>query len=88
MRTWDAHACREQFPALRRTVHNHPAVYFDGPAGSQVPARVIEAVSRYLAETNATEDPNIDLAVGKPFDLAELAKLIEELLERQVASSE
>ena len=56
MRTWDAHACREQFPALRRTVHNHPAVYFDGPAGSQVPARVIEAVSRYLAETNANHD--------------------------------
>ena len=56
MKTWDAHACREQFPALRRTVHNHPAVYFDGPAGSQVPARVIEAVSRYLAETNANHD--------------------------------
>ena len=41
------------FPALDRWVGGRPAVYFDGPGGSQVPARVIEAVGRYLARTNA-----------------------------------
>jgi cysteine desulfurase family protein (TIGR01976 family) len=45
--------CRRQFPALARLVGGRPAVYFDGPAGSQVPGRVIEAVGRYLAATNA-----------------------------------
>lgn len=45
--------CRNQFPALKRTVGNMPVAFFDGPGGSQVPDRVIAAVSHYLAQTNA-----------------------------------
>jgi cysteine desulfurase family protein (TIGR01976 family) len=45
--------CRDQFPALGRPFGDSPAVYLDGPAGSQVPDRVIRAVGRYLSETNA-----------------------------------
>jgi cysteine desulfurase family protein (TIGR01976 family) len=45
--------CRLQFPALSRRIGEHSAVYLDGPAGSQVPQRVIEAVSHYMAHTNA-----------------------------------
>ena len=45
--------CREQFPALARELDAQPVVYLDGPGGSQVPRRVIDAVSRCLAETNA-----------------------------------
>ena len=37
--------CRNEFPALSRIVNGRPAVYFDGPAGSQVPRRVVEAIS-------------------------------------------
>lgn len=44
---------REQFPALRRRVGNQLAVYFDGPAGTQVPQRVIDAISDYLSQRNA-----------------------------------
>jgi len=44
---------REQFPALKRTVNGRPAVFFDGPAGSQVPTCVAEAVRDYLLEKNA-----------------------------------
>ncbi len=51
--TLDVTWCRRQFPALAREVAGRPAVYFDGPAGSQVPQCVIDAVGRYLAETNA-----------------------------------
>jgi cysteine desulfurase family protein (TIGR01976 family) len=46
-------ALREQFPGLRREVAGRPAVFFDGPAGTQVPQRVIDAVSAYLANSNA-----------------------------------
>jgi cysteine desulfurase family protein (TIGR01976 family) len=46
-------ACRRQFPALRRTVGGRPAVFLDGPAGTQVPQRVIDAVADYLAHANA-----------------------------------
>src|SRR5262245_63239206 len=45
--------CRRQFPALARRVGERPAAFFDGPGGTQVPQRVIEAVSHYLAHTNS-----------------------------------
>jgi len=44
---------RPQFPALARTQGGKPVVFFDGPAGSQVPRRVIEAVADTLAHHNA-----------------------------------
>lgn len=44
---------RAQFPALAQTVNGHPAVFLDGPGGTQVPQRVIDAVSGYLASHNA-----------------------------------
>lgn len=45
--------CRQQFPALARRAGDRPVVYFDGPAGSQTPQRVIDAVADYLAHHNA-----------------------------------
>lgn len=45
--------CRGQFPALARQHCGRPAVFFDGPAGSQVPQAVIDALSHYLVECNA-----------------------------------
>lgn len=46
-------ACRAQFPALSREVNGQPAIFLDGPAGTQVPQRVADAISRYLLSTNA-----------------------------------
>ncbi len=45
--------CRRQFPALARRVGDRPAVFFDGPAGTQVPNRVIDAIGDYLRTNNA-----------------------------------
>ena len=47
---------RQQFPALSREINGRPVVFFDGPAGSQVPQRVIDAVSHCLAQTNANHE--------------------------------
>jgi cysteine desulfurase family protein (TIGR01976 family) len=44
---------RGQFPALAQTVNGHPAVFFDGPGGTQVPQRVIDAIADYLVYANA-----------------------------------
>jgi cysteine desulfurase family protein (TIGR01976 family) len=44
---------RRQFPALEREERNQQVAYFDGPGGTQVPKRVIEAMSDYLAHHNA-----------------------------------
>jgi cysteine desulfurase family protein (TIGR01976 family) len=51
-KTFDVSGVRGQFPALARRVDGQAAVYFDGPAGSQVPQRVADAVARYLIESN------------------------------------
>lgn len=44
---------RSEFPALGREVNGRPAVYLDGPGGTQVPQRVIDAISDYLRTNNA-----------------------------------
>jgi cysteine desulfurase family protein (TIGR01976 family) len=44
---------RSQFPSLTQAVNNQPAVFMDGPGGTQVPQRVIDAIANYLAHSNA-----------------------------------
>jgi cysteine desulfurase family protein (TIGR01976 family) len=44
---------RSQFPALAQTINEHPMVFLDGPGGTQVPRRVIDAIADYLARNNA-----------------------------------
>jgi cysteine desulfurase family protein (TIGR01976 family) len=44
---------RTQFPALQRNHRGEPVAYFDGPGGTQVPRRVVEAISDYLFNHNA-----------------------------------
>ncbi len=51
--TLDIQWVRAQFPSLAQTVNGHPAAFLDGPGGTQVPQRVIEAISDYLLRDNA-----------------------------------
>ena len=44
---------RSQFPALEKKVDGKDAIFFDGPAGTQVPAQVIDAIAHYLTHHNA-----------------------------------
>ncbi len=44
---------RSQFPALAQSANEHPAVFLDGPGGTQVPQQVIDAIADYLARDNA-----------------------------------
>ncbi|HKT87168.1 MAG TPA: cysteine desulfurase-like protein [Candidatus Sulfotelmatobacter sp.] len=49
----DLTSVRSQFPSLHQTVNGHPAAFLDGPGGTQVPQRVIDAISDYLRRDNA-----------------------------------
>lgn len=49
----DLNWVRSQFPSLAQSVGGHPAVFLDGPGGTQVPQRVIDAISDYLRQSNA-----------------------------------
>lgn len=53
VRALDPAQVRPQFSALARAVDGSPAVYLDGPGGSQTPDRVVRAVADYLTESNA-----------------------------------
>jgi len=44
---------RSQFPSLSQKINGRPAVFLDGPGGTQVPQRVIDAISKYLRHDNA-----------------------------------
>ena len=44
----DPETLRSQFPALQRTVDGQPAVFLDGPGGTQSPESVIDAMAGYL----------------------------------------
>src|SRR5579883_1055602 len=49
----DFPALRHHFPALQQQRDGRVPIFFDGPAGTQVPQRVIDAISTYLATNNA-----------------------------------
>ena len=53
MSPFDSNSLRTQFPALTQHVNGKPAVFLDAPGGTQVPQRVINAMSEYLAFSNA-----------------------------------
>ena len=53
MPPFDVHALRAEFPALARQQDGRPVVFLDGPGGTQVPQRVIDAVVAYYRDTNA-----------------------------------
>ena len=44
---------RQRFPALARTHNGYSVAYFDGPGGTQVPRKVVEAMDDYLYHHNA-----------------------------------
>jgi cysteine desulfurase family protein (TIGR01976 family) len=53
MSTRDLTSCRREFPSLARVHAGRPIAFLDGPAGSQMPLPVIEAISDYYRTSNA-----------------------------------
>ena len=52
---FDVEALRAEFPALSLSEGGLPVALFDGPGGTQVPRRVIDAVVRYYETSNAND---------------------------------
>src|SRR6266853_860723 len=52
-KTVDVGWVREQFPSLQRKVNGREAAVLDGPAGTQVPRQVMDAVQNCFLEANA-----------------------------------
>ena len=52
-KTLDVAWVREQFPSLKLQIDGHAAAFLDGPAGTQVPKQVMDAIQDYLTNANA-----------------------------------
>jgi cysteine desulfurase family protein (TIGR01976 family) len=50
---FDFASLRQQFPGLGQQGNGRAPIFFDGPAGTQVPQRVIDAMVSYLTTCNA-----------------------------------
>ena len=50
---YDAEAIRSKFPALSICDNGVPRIYFDNPAGTQVPQSVVDKMSECMLEANA-----------------------------------
>jgi cysteine desulfurase family protein (TIGR01976 family) len=71
----DVEWVRAQFPALRR-----PAVFLDGPAGSQVPQSVADAVRGYLLESNANTHGRFATSLASDRRIAEARQAAADLV--------
>jgi cysteine desulfurase family protein (TIGR01976 family) len=71
---------RAQFPALQRQVSGRPAIFFDGPAGSQTPRRVAEAVADYLLHRNANHGGPFATSQESDAMLAEAHRAVADFL--------
>jgi cysteine desulfurase/selenocysteine lyase len=66
--------CRDDFPSLTRSVGGHPIAYLDGPAGSQMPTPVIDAISDYYRTTHANVHRGVHRLSQQATDLFEGAR--------------
>ncbi len=73
-------AVRRQFPALEREIEGSPPAFFDGPAGSQVPRQVIDAIGDYLAYRNANTGGSFATSVQTDAMLSEARQVAADFL--------
>jgi cysteine desulfurase family protein (TIGR01976 family) len=76
----DVAAIRAQFPALNRVVNGRTPIYLDGPGGTQVPQRVIDAMVHYLTTCNANRGGHFTTSRESDALLREAHRAVADLL--------
>jgi len=77
---FDVEYVRAQFPALSMKVNGYPAAFLDGPGGTQVPKRVIDAVVDYMIYKNANSGAVYKTSVDTDEMLIESHKALADFL--------
>jgi cysteine desulfurase family protein (TIGR01976 family) len=80
MPAFDPALLRPQFPALAAEQDGRPVVFLDGPGGTQVPQRVIDAVAAYYREANANTHGAFATSVRSDAILADAHAAVADLL--------
>ncbi|MEW6624725.1 MAG: cysteine desulfurase-like protein [Bacillota bacterium] len=77
---YDISYIRSQFPALSMKVNGYPAAFLDGPGGTQVPQRVIDAMVNYLIYANANIEGFFKTSVDSDELMLESRKALADFL--------
>lgn len=77
---FDIDHIRSQFPALKRQIDGKPVIYLDNPAGTQVPQRVIDAVSNYYCQHNANQGGVFATSLATDTLLTEARQIVADML--------
>ncbi|MBD2439016.1 cysteine desulfurase-like protein [Nostoc sp. FACHB-110] len=80
MEALDLKWIRGQFPALTQTINGQPAIFFDGPGGTQVPGAVLDAMSDYLVRSNANAHGTFATSVRTDATIASARAAIADFL--------
>lgn len=80
MANFDSEWVRSQFPALRQEIGGRPVVFLDGPGGTQVPQRVIDAVGEYFRTSNSNTHGSFATSRWSDQVLAEAHAAVADLL--------
>jgi selenocysteine lyase/cysteine desulfurase len=80
MSAFDPAILRPQFPSLAAREDGRPVVFLDGPGGTQVPQRVIDAVAAYYRDANANHGGAFATSVRSDAILEEAHEAVADLL--------
>ena len=73
-------ARRADFPSLQRIHNGFPLAYLDGPAGTQMPRQVIDAISGYYTTCNANTHGQFVTAIESDYLLEEARQAVAAFL--------
>ncbi len=68
------HDIRKDFPVINQNINNHPLVYLDSAASSQMPHQVINEISRYQSNDHANVHRGIHSLSHRATDVYESAR--------------
>ncbi len=71
---------KHHFPSLSRIIDNKPCVFLDGPAGTQVPQHVIEAISGYYTMSNANTHGTFVTTIETDHLIADTRSIVSDFL--------
>ena len=78
--TWEVREIRSQFPALQELYNGLPAVFCDGPGGSQMPASALMAMQEYLSRFSANSGGQFETSMATDQVTAEARNVAADLL--------
>ena len=80
MIAFDPDVLRPEFPALAREQDGRRVAFLDGPGGTQVPQRVIDAVGHYYCDSNANDGGAFATSQASDAIVAEAHAAVADLL--------